>query len=172
MKNVWWLVAGAVAFIAYKMYDAASNLTYFFTSVTLDKSNTNLFTSTLDVTLRVKNPNNQGLTFDRFVGSLSNNGTQIALIDIGGPGKSVTIAANTETDITFPVQVSNFSVLAQILDLVVNRNQVNVSITGTISIGSLQLPISQVLPVTSRTGIGNVPKESTKLYYGLFGLKY
>lgn len=172
MKNVWWLVAGAAAFIGYKMMSAADDLTYYFTKVSIDKSNTGLLRTTLEVTMRVKNPNSQGLTFDRFVGSLSNNGSQIALIDVNGYGKGITVAKNAETDITFPVEVSNLGLLAQILDLVINKTNPKVTINGTLSIGAFNIPINQTLPVSEGSGLGSVPEESTRSYDGLFTLAY
>lgn len=171
MKNVGWLIAAAVAFIGYKMYDAANNLSYTCTSISIDSQNTNLLATTFLVTLRVINPSDQGLTFSRYVGSLNNGGQLLGQINIDGMGKGITIAANTYTDISFPVTISNLSLLGQLLDTLVNKHPVNITLDGVLSIGSINLPLVQTLPLTGK-GIGNVPEHATKLNGGLYAVDY
>lgn len=167
MKNIGWLLAAGAAYIGYKLYTTANELSYRATSITIDSANTNLLKSTVDVTIRVSNPNDQSLTFTRFAGSLINNGTQIAQIDVNAP---VTIAAKSQTDITFPVQISNLSVVAQILDMLIRKTSPMVTLNGVLTAGSFQVPISQTLPVTGASGIGNIPPAATRINAGLFCL--
>jgi len=168
MKNVGWLLALGAGYIGYKLLTTANNLSYLFTAITLDKQNTHLLNTTLKVTLRISNPGDQSLSFTSFVGSLTNNGTEIARVDVNSP---VTLQQRGQTEITFPVQVNNLSVAAELLDTLIRNATPMVTITGVLTAGEFRIPISQQLPVSlNGSGIGNVPVSATKFNAGLFCL--
>jgi LEA14-like dessication related protein len=167
MKGTWLLLAAGAAFIGYKLISTAANLSYLFTSVKIDSRNTGLFKTTIEVTMRITNPGDTSLSFNRFTGSLLNNGEQVALIDIAQP---VTIERDSQTDITFPVEASNLALLASLLDLVVNKSTPHVTIQGVLSAGSIRIPITQTIPVTLGQAIGTVPTHAVKTSVGLFEL--
>jgi hypothetical protein len=140
-------VGGYLLFKAYQKAAAGRNLQYGVKRINFKGSS--LTESNLDLTFDVLNTSSEDLTFNKFFGTLKYNGDIVAMINLDGAGKNITILKQNTTPITVPVTINHLSTLKGAVDVVskiIARTPVTgLVLDGTLYAGPLSLPISQNL---------------------------
>lgn len=173
MKSLGWILpVGVIGYLIYQAQltsNTIGQLSYMIFGIKFNKANSNLFQSQLLVKLRVNNPSFNSVSFNNFSYNLTIQGHQLASGNYK-PGSGITIATGN-TDIEFPVNVSNLSVALQLKAILAqwlagNFNQ-QIRIVGALAAGGLTVPIDQTLTLSSIGSLGRIngaPQQAETIY--------
>lgn len=131
------LIAGAAAYFLIRRTSFAKNLIYIFRGI---KVRGKLFTPKIEVTIGVQNPSNQKAELKSLTAVIAWNGKEFANVSTF---KGVTIAANSETNITLTAEPSVIGLYETIRNLIkTGLKNGEITIKGTANVDNLQLPVS------------------------------
>jgi hypothetical protein len=145
------LLLGALGGVGYLIYrgmkkaDAGTNLQYQVKRIAYKGSS--LMESNFDVDLTVFNASTEALPFNKFFGTLKYKGSNVAVMNVDGAGKFITIQPQGSSVITVPVTISHLSTASAAVDIaakILTRTPVNdLLLVGTLTVGPIDLPINQ-----------------------------
>jgi hypothetical protein len=141
-------VLGGVGYLIYrgmKKADAGFNLQYQVKRIAYKGSN--LLESNFDIDLTIFNASTEALPFNRFFGTLKYMGANVAIVDVNGADKFITIQPQGSTVVTVPIVISHSSAASAVIDIVkkiISRTPVTGAVLdGTLSVGPFNIPIVQ-----------------------------
>lgn len=141
-------VLGGVGYLIYrgmKKADAGYNLQYQVKRIAYKGSS--LLESNFEVDITVFNTSTEALPFNRFFGTLKYMGANVAIIDVNGSGKFITIQPQGSTVVTVPITIGHSSAASAVIDIVkkiLSRTPVTGAVLdGTLSIGPFDIPVQQ-----------------------------
>lgn len=152
------LIAGAAVLLGHTLWQkaqAVKNLVWQVSSVILDRKLTGWQKTAFAVTIRIYNPTNTSVAFDRFILNFLIKGITISTIEANRQTTSITIAPGT-TDVKMTAWVDNLSTLKElpaIIRQIINGefNQA-ITATGMLYAGGITFPLEQ--NVSFGNGIG------------------
>lgn len=163
----WIIPVGIAGYLIYKfsrVSGAFNSLSYSLERLQLVRKNSSLLQVELLVTLGIRNPTSQSLSFNRFTGSLSSKNVLLANIDVMGDGKGITIGPNKITLLAFPVRISTLDALNAVADNIGKWFKGNfdtpVRLQGSLDVAGVALPIDTTYTLTELGEINGVAEQS------------
>lgn len=175
----WIIPAGIAGYLIYKftrVSGAFNSLSYSLERLQLVRKNSSLLQVELLVTLGIRNPTSQALSFNRFTGSLSSKNVLLANIDVMGDGKGITVGPNKITLLAFPVRISTLNALNAVADNIGQWLRGNfdqpLRLQGTLNVAGIELPIDTTYTLTELGEINGVDQTATSKTELPFYLNY
>lgn len=155
MKGVGIFILAGIAVIAYegmKTAAAVKGLLVSLLDIAYNKHNSTLLKSELLIKIGIQNPNEQTVSFEKFVGTVKIKGQLLAAIMVNKVGQGVNLKTG-DNSIIFPVTVSNISLLGQFSNILQAFKTGSFSdvldVEGVVYAGGFQLPVSQSLSLNN-----------------------